>query len=120
MNLAALKKANAALSAEFPGVEILSLDMNVRDPNQVRAGIAETVKKFGRLDIAVNNAGIGGSGAKTHEVPEDEWLKVVDVDLNGVWRCQKEELGVMVGQEYVCPERPGHGVVLGLTGLADV
>lgn len=99
MNLAALEKSNAALKAAYPGVDVLTLEMNVQDPEQVRAGIARTVEKFGRLDIAVNNAGIGGSGAKTHEIPEDEWLKVVDVDLNGVWRCQREELKVMLGQE---------------------
>ena len=73
--------------------------MNVQDTKQVRAGIAETVKKFGRLDIAVNNAGIGGSGVITHELEEEEWLRVVDIDLHGVWRCQKEELKVMIGQE---------------------
>lgn len=73
--------------------------MNVQDTKQVRAGIAETVKKFGRLDIAVNNAGIGGSGVITHELEEEEWMRVIDIDFNGVWRCQKEELGVMVGQE---------------------
>lgn len=103
MNLAALEKSNAALKAAYPGVDILTLEMNVQDPEQVRSGIARTVEKFGRLDIAVNNAGIGGSGAKTHEIPEDEWFKVVDVDLNGVWRCQREELKVMLGQEYVVP-----------------
>jgi NAD(P)-dependent dehydrogenase (short-subunit alcohol dehydrogenase family) len=99
MNVAASEKSNAALAAQYPGVEVLTLEMNVQDTNQVRAGIAETIKKFGRLDIAVNNAGIGGSGAQTHEIPEDEWMKVVDVDLHEVWRCQKEELAIMVGQE---------------------
>jgi NAD(P)-dependent dehydrogenase (short-subunit alcohol dehydrogenase family) len=110
MNLAALKKSNAALAAKYPGVEILTLEMNVQDTDQVRSGIAEAVKKFGRLDIAVNNAGIGGSGARTHEIKEDEWMKVVDVDLHGVWRCQREELGVMVGQEYVLRDSTLSGV----------
>jgi NAD(P)-dependent dehydrogenase (short-subunit alcohol dehydrogenase family) len=99
MNLEALKAANAALSSKFPSVEILALQMNVQDAKQVEDGVSQAVSKFGRLDIAVNNAGIGGSGRKTHEIEEAEWFKVVDVDLNGVWRCQREQIKHMLGQE---------------------
>lgn len=99
MNAAALKASNAALASKFPGVEILPLQMNVCNAAEVRDGIAETVKKFGRLDIAVNNAGIGGSGKMTHEIDEAEWAHVVDVDLHGVWRCQREQLKYMMEQE---------------------
>lgn len=75
--------------------------MNVRDAAEVKAGIAETVSRFGRLDVAVNNAGIAGKGELTHEVDEEEFGGIVDVDLYGVWRCQKEEIRVMLEQEYV-------------------
>ncbi|KAJ9134834.1 Short-chain dehydrogenase [Coniochaeta hoffmannii] len=119
INLAALKKSSAALSAKYPGVEILNLEMNVQDTKQVRAGIAETVKKFGRLDIAVNNAGIGGSGVITHELEEEEWMRVIDIDFNGVWRCQKEELGVMVGQEDLGP-REGRGRIINVASMYGV
>lgn len=74
--------------------------MDVRSAADVKDGIAQTVTKFGRLDVAVNNAGIGGSGNRTHEVDDDEWDRVVDVNLNGVRRCQKAELAVMMNQEY--------------------
>ncbi|KAB5566953.1 3-oxoacyl-reductase [Coniochaeta sp. 2T2.1] len=116
MNLAALKTSNAALAAKYPHVEILTLEMNVQDTAQVKAGIAATVAKFGRLDIAVNNAGIGGSGQQTHEIAEDEWMKVVDVDLHGVWRCQREELAVMVGQEDLGP-REGRGRIINVASM---
>jgi NAD(P)-dependent dehydrogenase (short-subunit alcohol dehydrogenase family) len=99
MNLAALKATGAELKEKYPGLEVLDLDLNVRDRFQVRDGLAETVKRFGRLDVAVNNAGIGGSGKCTHETPDEEWEAVLDVDLHGVYRCQKEQLKLMVDQE---------------------
>lgn len=77
----------------------MGLQLDVRQSGQVRDALWEIVKKFGRLDVAVNNAGVGGSGMRTHEMPDAEWAQIADVDLFGVWRCQKEELGVMVDQE---------------------
>lgn len=100
VNLKALEESNAALKERFPDVEILSLHMDVRDAAQVKEGIAKAAAAFGRLDIAVNNAGVGGSGRQTHEIEDEEWIRVVDVNLQGVYRCQKEELGFMVKQEY--------------------
>lgn len=96
----ALQTSNAALKKQFPHVEVLTLHLDVRNPSQVKEGIAKVVAQFGRLDIAVNNAGISGSGRQTHEIENDEWLGVLDVNLQGVYRCQKEELAVMVKQEY--------------------
>lgn len=80
-------------------MEILALQMDVRSAAEVRDGVAETVRRFGRIDVAVNNAGVGGSGRMTHEIDEEEFARVVDVDLHGVWRCQREQLKVMVEQE---------------------
>jgi NAD(P)-dependent dehydrogenase (short-subunit alcohol dehydrogenase family) len=99
MNASALAAANKELKSKFPDVDILEMEMNVQNTADVKRSIAETVKRFGRLDVAVNNAGIGGSGRKTHEIEEEEWLKVVDVDLHGVWRCQREQIAVMLKQE---------------------
>ncbi len=99
VNIEGLEEANSALAKEYPEVEILTLHMDVQDLKQVQAGIGEIVKKFGRLDVAVNNAGIPSSGRKTHETDEEEWIKVLNIDLNGVWRCQREEVKVMLEQE---------------------
>ena len=99
INRPALREANDELRKQFAGVEVLDLTMDVQDTSQVSSGIAEAVRAFGRLDVAVNNAGTGGAGEKTHEMPESEWNRIVGINLNGVWRCQKEELGVMLKQE---------------------
>lgn len=99
VNFDALKTANAALQEKYPKVEVLQLQLDVRKAEQVKRGVAQTIEKFGRLDIAVNNAGIGGNGQQTHELDDEAWLRILDVNLQGVYRCQKEQLSVMVKQE---------------------
>ncbi|KAF4485707.1 dehydrogenase [Fusarium agapanthi] len=99
INQDALDVSAGSLKKQFPHVHILPVHLNVRDSTQVKEGIAKTIGEFGRLDIAVNNVGISGSGRKTHELEDDEWLGILDVNLQGVYRCQKEELDVMVNQE---------------------
>ncbi|KAH8655195.1 3-oxoacyl-reductase [Xylariales sp. PMI_506] len=116
MNKEALATSIKSLQERYPNVEVLSLQMNVQNSAEVKYGIAETVQKFGRLDVAVNNAGIGGSGAQTHDVSEEEWIKVIDVDLHGVWRCQKEEISVMLGQEDLGP-RVGRGRIINVASM---
>ncbi|OAA53616.1 3-oxoacyl-[acyl-carrier-protein] reductase [Niveomyces insectorum RCEF 264] len=119
VNLAALQAANKKLQAAYPGVEVLPLQMDVQQYDQVKAGIAATVARFGRLDIAVNNAGIGGSGKPTHEVDEEEWRRVINIDLDGVWRCQREELAVMVKQEDLGP-REGRGRIINTASMFGI
>ncbi|KAM0274950.1 hypothetical protein ACHAQH_007718 [Verticillium albo-atrum] len=111
-----LAKTTAALKAQHPSIEVLSLDLNVQKPEEVDRGIAETVKRFGRLDIAVNNAGIGGSGRATHEIDESEFARVLDVDLHGVWRCQRAELKAMLEQEDL-GTRIGRGRIINVASM---
>ncbi|KAF4998397.1 hypothetical protein FGRMN_3182 [Fusarium graminum] len=111
-----LAVANGDLKQRFPTVEILLLHVDVRDSDQINTGIAKTVSEFGRLDIAVNNAGIGGSGRKTHEVDDKEWLNILDVNLQGVYRCQKEELRIMVNQEHL-GQRIGRGRIINIASM---
>ena len=99
INADGLASSIKQLKEKFPNVQVLPLTVDVRKSEEVKSSIAETVKAFGRLDVAVNNAGIGGSGRRTHEIEDEEWERVVDVDLRGVYRCQKAELEVFVKQE---------------------
>jgi NAD(P)-dependent dehydrogenase (short-subunit alcohol dehydrogenase family) len=59
---------------------------------QVQAAIHETLNLFGGIDVALNNAGIGGEPAKVGEMTEQNWLKVIGVNLNGVFNCMRYEL----------------------------
>ena len=80
------------------GGEARSLKVNVADEQQVQHMVEATVAAFGRLDIAFNNAGIGGVFAKTHDYPGDDWARVIAINLTGVWHCMKYELKQMLAQ----------------------
>jgi A-factor type gamma-butyrolactone 1'-reductase (1S-forming) len=61
------------------------------------AMVRETVRKFGRLDCAVNNAGISGPRyTPIAEVTEEQWDQVMNVNLKGVWLCMKHEIPAML------------------------
>jgi NAD(P)-dependent dehydrogenase (short-subunit alcohol dehydrogenase family) len=82
----------------------------VSDTAAVEDSILQTVKKFGRIDVAVNVAGIAGNGKPTHENDEADWMGVVDINLHGVWRSQTSELKAMMKQEYVIPNTSPHSI----------
>jgi len=90
---------SSEIKSQFPKVEIESIEVDVASTTAVESCILTAVKRFGRIDVAVNVAGIGGNGKTTHENDEEDWMRVLDVDLNGVWRSQRAELRVMMGQE---------------------
>ncbi|EFX02714.1 short chain dehydrogenase reductase [Grosmannia clavigera kw1407] len=119
VDIGTLQASSKALSEQFPHVQVLELQLDVAQAAAVHAAIATVVDRFGRLDIAVNNAGISGSGRKTHEVDEAEWRRVINVDLDGVWRCQKEELVVMLKQEDLGP-RIGRGRIINTSSMYGV
>lgn len=81
---------------------MLVLVSDVRSEDAVARAIADTVSQFGRIDAAVNNAGIsGGSFALTQDASWEDWSRIYDVNIHGVWRCQKHELKQMSGQELI-------------------
>lgn len=71
---------------------------DVTDARQLEEAVAETLRRFGRLDYAFNNAGIAGSGAPAGEYTEEEWRRIIDVNLTGVWLAMKYELPPMLAQ----------------------
>jgi len=64
----------------------------------VEALVRGTVERYGRLDWAVNNAGVGGVMAPTDQQSEAAWDSIMDVNLKGVWLCMKYEIRAMLEQ----------------------
>lgn len=89
------------IKAQYPHVEIEAMQLDVCDEKAVDSTVLQAVKRFGRIDVGLNFAGIAGTGKATAESEEKDWMKVIDVNLNGVWRSQRAQLRVMMQQEYV-------------------
>ncbi len=87
------------------------LPLDVRRTDSVRAAAARIHKAHGRLDIAVNNAGIVRNAA-TLDTSDEDWLDVIEVNLNGVFRCCREFGRLMVGQ--------GRGAIVNMSSNSAV
>jgi NAD(P)-dependent dehydrogenase (short-subunit alcohol dehydrogenase family) len=99
----------AVSSVKQGGGNALFLSVDVSDPEAVEQMVADTVAEFGRLDFAVNNAGIGGEMNRTGDYSIDGWQKVVDINLNGVFYCMRYEIPQMVKQ--------GGGVIVNMASI---
>jgi 3-oxoacyl-[acyl-carrier protein] reductase len=74
--------------------------IDITDPAAVERAFADVVAKTGRIDILVNNAGIGGKAAPLWEQTDDDWLRVVNVNLHGVFYCCRAVIGHMRQRRY--------------------
>ena len=86
----------AASTDEFEGKALFSVPADISKPKDVQNLIHQTVQKFGRLDIAVNNAGIEGARKSTVDYSIEDWDRVMNVNLRGQWLCMKYEISEMV------------------------
>jgi meso-butanediol dehydrogenase/(S,S)-butanediol dehydrogenase/diacetyl reductase len=92
-----LTKVFADIDAAGDG-KVLALDCDVRDRRQVEAMFEEIVTTFGRVDVLINNAGVGFVMGPLTEVTEDEWDLVLDVNLKGVFLCTQAAVRQMKEQ----------------------
>lgn len=87
--------AKTAEALRSKGVKSVGIALNVTDEHAVEAAVKQTVQELGGLDIAVNNAGIGGPSAASGDYPVDGWRNVIDVNLNSVFVCQRAQIQAM-------------------------
>jgi NAD(P)-dependent dehydrogenase (short-subunit alcohol dehydrogenase family) len=90
---------------------------DISKPSEVMAMVAATVKAFGRLDCAFNNAGVNGAqvgagGKLTAEWPEEAFDRIIQVNLKGTWLCMKAEIEQML--------RQGSGSIVNTASLAGL
>jgi NAD(P)-dependent dehydrogenase (short-subunit alcohol dehydrogenase family) len=80
------------------GGEAIFIRADVSNEEDVRSMIRKTVDQFGRLDYAFNNAGIEGEQSPTHEATMDNFDKIMNINIKGVWTCMKYEIEQMLKQ----------------------
>jgi len=94
---------------EEQGAKALGLAADVADLQSVRRALKKTADVFGKLDVAVNNAGVVGIGG-IEEIEPEEWDRVLTVNAKGVYLCVKAELEIMKPQ--------GSGAIINTASIA--
>ncbi len=87
----------AGMAAEGGG-KVLSISMDVADPDSVAAAFRKTRDDFGRLDLLFNNAGTSAPGVPMEELTPEQWQGVVNVNLSGAFYCAQQAILIMKGQ----------------------
>jgi 3-oxoacyl-[acyl-carrier protein] reductase len=85
------------LAATASDLGVKAIPCDVTSEEQVQALVDGTVAEYGRLDVMINNAGLGGTQSVL-DMTDEEWLRVLDVTLNGTFRCTRAALRQMVAQ----------------------
>jgi NAD(P)-dependent dehydrogenase (short-subunit alcohol dehydrogenase family) len=92
------------------GGKAMAIQMDNTDEKQVARMVAETIKAFGKIDILVNNSGIGGPTANVVDLKLEDWSQVIAVDLTGSMLCAKEVL------KHMIPRKSGNIINIGAEG----
>jgi NAD(P)-dependent dehydrogenase (short-subunit alcohol dehydrogenase family) len=100
------------------GGEAIALVCDVTQGDQVRAMVDQTVEEFGRLDFAHNNAGITGLAAPLVDYSEDDWDRVIGINLRSVFLSMKYELPYLVLQGGAIVNTSSGAGLVGFPGLS--
>ncbi len=94
------------------GGEASAVECDVSDPQSVGRAVSIAVERYGSLDIAVNNAGIGKPTTPTSEISTEDWRQVMSVNLDGVFFCMRSELRQM--------EIQGSGAIINIASIMSM
>lgn len=83
--------------------------VDTANEDEVSQAFVEIAKEFGSIDVLVNNAGIAGVNKPTHEITKDEWDKVINVNVSGVFYCTKHAIPAM--------KKAGAGSIINLSSI---
>ncbi|KAL3430353.1 hypothetical protein BDV09DRAFT_199746 [Aspergillus tetrazonus] len=121
INLSAAQATAKDLESDFPGIEVLPLNIDVAKEASISKAVADVVRQFGRIDYAVNNAGIGGSGVLSAEHKVEDWIRTIDVNLHGVWLSSRAEIREMLTQDKR-EDSPRHnrGVIINVASMYGI
>ena len=115
--VADVNESGANETVSMIGERALAVSVDVSDSESCQAMVDLAIEKFGRLDVIFNNAGIGGARAVTGDLSTEDWLRVININLNGVFYCSRAALPHL--------KNAGGGVIVntasvnGMIGLAN-
>lgn len=102
----------AVVQLEAAGAQALFVRGDVAVDADAQHMVSATLERFGRLDVAVNNAGVSGQMTRLHEMDEDYFDSVIEVNLKGVWLSMKHEIPAMLAL--------GGGSIVNISSVAGV
>ncbi|KAH0840757.1 Levodione reductase [Fonsecaea pedrosoi] len=115
INEAGLQQTKDEIHASYPGVEIETIRMDVTNESSIVAAHKAAIDRFGRIDYAVNNAGTPGHMVASSESTYEQFKFGIDINLFGVWLCQREQLKLMVSQQP--NQRGAKGSIVNLSSI---
>jgi NAD(P)-dependent dehydrogenase (short-subunit alcohol dehydrogenase family) len=92
--------------------KVIAVAGSVTDDRHVRAVVNEAIQRFGSLDILINNAGVGEFGRRLHELDDETWARVLDVNLTGVFRMTRAAVPEML--------KRGRGSIVNISSIASL
>lgn len=101
-----------AASLRASGAKAAFARCDVRKEAEIEAAIAKAVSEFGRLDFAFNNAGVEGEQGPTADCSNENWARVIEVNLRGVFWCMKHEIPRMLAS--------GGGAIVNCSSIAGL
>jgi len=101
---------DACSDIEKLGVKTLPIRCDISKTEEVKSLVSETVKEMGKINILVNNAGVGGSEKPVIEMSDEDWDHAVNIDLRGAFLCAREATKEMIKQ--------GGGKIINVSSIA--
>lgn len=92
------------------GLDVLGIEGDVTQPSDCENAVDKCLAKWGRLDILVNSAGIGGRNAPLWELEIEDWRRVIDVNLNGMFYMTRAAIPAML--------KGGYGRIVNIASMA--
>ena len=94
------------------GGNAISIQAHVEKAAEVEAMVNKTIETYSQLDCAFNNAGVPASGKRTADCSEEDWDRIININLKGVWLCMKYEIPQMLKQ--------GKGAIVNNSSIAGL
>ncbi|RVX69064.1 hypothetical protein B0A52_06777 [Exophiala mesophila] len=114
INVAGLKDITGEIKSQYPNIDIGTFEVDTGDEQSIISAHEAVVKQFGRIDYAVNNAGIAGSMKASTDMSLAEFKKSIDINMIGVWLCQREQLKQFLKQD---PHNSVRGTIVNLSSI---